>query len=95
VIVARAVAAVHELHVAGSWMAGDTARLDDAFEHAARAALRAPALSERSLVLRRVAKRIVPERYRPAARQIVVRFDAASRVVVARGFRAIDLRRGR
>jgi hypothetical protein len=94
VIAMRANAAAAALVATGRWTPAATARLDEAFERAARAALRAPVLSERSLVLRRVAQRVVPPRYRPIVRRLVRRADAFSRAVVAAGTRAVDARRG-
>jgi len=67
----------------GRWSTEDTARLDEEFERAAKAALRAPVLAERSLVLRRVGKAVVPARWRPAARRAVGHLDAMSRSLFA------------
>lgn len=54
---------------AAQWSAADDAELDRRFEAAAVAALRVPALAERSAYLRRVGRRVVPERLRPVARR--------------------------
>jgi len=51
----------------------------DAFERAATDALRAPVLAERSIVLRRVGKRLIPASLRPVARRGVGVLDEASR----------------
>jgi hypothetical protein len=55
------------------------AGLDAGFERAARAALADPALVERSLRLRRLARRVVPESMRPAARTLAGKADEAAR----------------
>ncbi len=55
------------------------AELDAGFERASRAALADPALAERSLRLRRIARRIVPESMRPTARQLAAHADTAAR----------------
>jgi hypothetical protein len=52
-------------------------------------------LSERSIVLRGLAKRVVPERYRPLARRAVAQLDAASRQGFAALARALEARRAR
>lgn len=52
-----------------------------AFEEAARQALRAPALAERSVVLRRVGKRVLPASLRPFAKQVVRVIDRSGRTV--------------
>ena len=51
----------------------------DAFERAATDALRAPVLAERSIVLRRLAKRLIPVSLRPVARRGVAVLDETSR----------------
>ncbi len=53
--------------------------LDVRFEAAAVRALRVPALGERSAVLRRFAKRVVPERARPFVRRAAFRGDRTFR----------------
>jgi hypothetical protein len=55
------------------------AELDARFEHAAREALAEPALLERSLQLRQVVRRVLPERLHPAARRVAAEADAAAR----------------
>lgn len=55
------------------------AELDAGFERAAREALADPALLERSLRLRRIARRVVPESLRPAAKRLVAQADVAAR----------------
>jgi len=66
------------VRIAERWTEADARRVEAAFEAAARAALRAPAL-ERSLRLRRVARHVVPGSARPALRRFAARLDAASR----------------
>lgn len=58
----------------------DTAQ--HAYELAARQSLRTPALAERSLVLRRVGKRVVPASLVPLTKRVVRSFDRSSRGVV-------------
>ena len=55
-----------------------------AYELAAKQALRAPVLAERSVVLRRVGKRILPVRLVPVAKRMVRGFDGLSKSVVGR-----------
>ncbi len=84
----RIQAEAKQLRDSGRWGAEDSARLDEEFERAARRALRAPVLADRSLRLRRVAKALVPARYRPLARRGVAHFDALSRSMFSsRGLR--------
>jgi hypothetical protein len=66
---------------AADWPRERDAVLAGLFEDAATSALRAPVISERSVLARKVAKRIVPERLRPLARRAVRRFDGAVRAV--------------
>ena len=70
------------------WSAEDDARVELAYEQAAASALRAPLFAERSVALRRIAKRVVPKALVPAARRAVGVVDALSR-------RAIGSRRAR
>jgi hypothetical protein len=65
--------------------------LDERFELAAVRALRVPAFAERSAVLRRAAKRVVPRRARPLARGLAHRGDRALR----RAFELLESRRHR
>jgi hypothetical protein len=55
--------------------------MSEAFESAAVVALRAPVLAERSIVLRRIGKRVVPVSLRPVARRGVAVLDGLSRRV--------------
>ncbi len=64
-----------ELRSSGRWSNAMQAELDQAFERAATKALRTAALYERSVVLRRVARRIVPRSLRPVAKRAVRVFD--------------------
>jgi hypothetical protein len=70
------------------WSAEDDARVELSYEQAATSALRAPLLAERSVALRRIAKRVVPKALVPAARRAVGVVDGLSR-------RAIGSRRPR
>jgi hypothetical protein len=63
------------------WSAEDDVRVEHAYEQAAASALRAPLLAERSVALRRMAKRIVPKALVPAARRAVGVVDGFSRRV--------------
>jgi hypothetical protein len=63
------------------WRAEDDARVELAYEQAATAALRAPLFAERSVALRRVAKRVLPKALVPAARRAVGVVDGFSRRV--------------
>ena len=64
------------------WSAEDDVRLGTGYEQAAAAALRAPLLAERSVALRRIAKRVIPKALVPAARRGVAAIDGLSRRVV-------------
>lgn len=64
------------------WSAEDDVRLETAYEQAASSALRAPLLAERSVALRRIAKRVIPKSLVPAARRAVGAVDGLSRRVV-------------
>lgn len=61
------------------------------FESAAVKALRVPAFAERSALLRRLAKRFVPERARPGVKLVLRELDRALRA----GFELVESRRGR
>ncbi|MDA8291274.1 MAG: hypothetical protein M0Z33_06285 [Actinomycetota bacterium] len=65
--------------------------LDSRFESAAVRALRVPAIAERSVRARSVARRVVPARARPAARRIARAGDRVLRAAFAR----IDVARRR
>ncbi len=69
---------------AGQWTSVDDAELDRRFEAAAVAALRVPALAERSAFLRQVGRRVVPERLRPAARRAAGLVDRAGSAALSR-----------
>lgn len=69
---------------AGQWSAAEEAELDRRFEMAAVAALRVPALAERSTFLRQVGRRVVPEHLRPAARRAAGMVDRAGAAAVTR-----------
>ncbi|HEY5272334.1 MAG TPA: hypothetical protein VIJ34_03760 [Acidimicrobiales bacterium] len=64
------------------WGVQDEVGLEAAYEQAATSALRAPLLAERSVALRRIAKRVVPKALVPAARRVVGAVDGVSRRVV-------------
>jgi hypothetical protein len=63
------------------WTAEDDLRLETAYEAAATLALRTPLLAERSVALRRIAKRVTPKVFVPAARRVVGTVDGLSRRV--------------
>ena len=67
------------------WSAEDDARVELFYEQAAASALRAPLFAERSVALRRVAKRVVPKALLPAARRAVGVVDSLSRRVMGTG----------
>ena len=69
----------------GRWSATDDLELDRRFEAAATAALRVPALAERSTCLRQVGRRVVPERLRPTARRAATTLDRALAAVARTG----------
>jgi hypothetical protein len=60
----------------GRWGTERDAALDAAFEHAALAALAVPALIERAVRLKRIARRVVPRTFRPSLRRAARRLDA-------------------
>ena len=66
---------------ASYWGPNERARATQDYERATRRALRAPALAERSVVLRKVGKRVVPQRLVPLAKRLVRGFDRCSRGV--------------
>jgi hypothetical protein len=74
---ARAAAAAR----ASVWPQSRSDDLAAAFERSATDALRAPVLAERSVMLRRVGKVVIPATLRPAARRAVKRVDAFSRAL--------------
>jgi len=83
--IAKAAAArAADLRAAGAWSIADEAELDRRFEVAAVAALRAPALAERSARLRRIGRRAVPQSLRPAARLAVRGIDRCAALVLER-----------
>lgn len=67
----------------GQWSNADDAELDRRFEAAAIAALRVPALAERSAFLRQLGRRVVPEQLRPAARRAAGLVDRAGAVALS------------
>ena len=68
-VVAAARSDVERLAAEGRWTREDADGLDRLFERAATRALRTPRFAERSLALRRVARRVVPGRARPYLRR--------------------------
>lgn len=64
------------------WTATDDERLALRFEQCATESLRAPVLAERSIVLRRIAKRVTPRVLVPTVKRLVKLADAASRRLV-------------
>jgi hypothetical protein len=65
------------------WGANERDAALRAYEEAARQALRAPALAERSVVLRRVGKRVLPASLLPLAKRVVRGIDRSSKGVTA------------
>lgn len=91
-IARRGAARAASLRASGTWTSADDAELDRRFEAAATAALRVPALAERSARLRRLGRRLVPTRLRPGAYRAARAVDravaaAAGRYHAARGGR--------
>lgn len=70
--------------VASPWSAAELATLEAAFERAAVQALRAPALAERSVRLRAIAKRVVPAPLVAPLKRVVRLLDAGSRALSRR-----------
>lgn len=68
-LVRDAIAQATELSVSGRWSNAMQVELDQGFERAARKALRAAALYERSVMLRRIARRVIPTGLRPIAKR--------------------------
>lgn len=66
------------------WRQSESDATNAAFQDAARRALRAPVLAERSVHLRRLAKRVLPSALRPTAKRLVVHFDKTSRALASR-----------
>jgi hypothetical protein len=81
-LVARARREAASAVASGRWSAARAAEWAALFERSAVDALRAPVLAERSIVLRRIGKRLVPTRLLPVARRAVRVADALSRWVV-------------
>ncbi|MGA9077423.1 MAG: hypothetical protein WB383_03705 [Acidimicrobiales bacterium] len=86
-IVDAARADVRNLAERELWTPEMTAELDRVFEQSATQALRAPRYSERSLVLRRVTRLLVPRRARPYLRRALA--------IVERPLDALAARRDR
>jgi hypothetical protein len=82
-LIAAARADVERLATTGRWTAADAAELDRAFERSATGALRALRLAERSLLLRRIARRFVPASARPYLRRMLAFAERPLRVVRA------------
>jgi hypothetical protein len=66
----------------GRWSSARDAELAAAFESAAREALSRPSLAERSPRLRRVARVVVPARFRPMLGRVARGVDATLRKVL-------------
>jgi hypothetical protein len=64
-----------------TWGSAQREATAHAYEVSARHALRVPMFAERSVVLRRVAKRIVPRSLVPITKRVVRGFDRSSRGV--------------
>ena len=67
----RAEGEAQRLRAEGLFSDADARRLDAAFERAAVRALRAPDPIERSVLLRRMARRMLPARLRPVVGRVV------------------------
>lgn len=80
-IVAAAREDLAQLGVDGRWGAEDDAELERRFGRATYDALRAPRLAERSVRLRRIARRTIPRQLRPKLRRALARLE--------RGYEAI------
>ncbi|MGD0741686.1 MAG: hypothetical protein ABSA31_00085 [Acidimicrobiales bacterium] len=83
-LVAAARSDAARLAAEGRWTEADSAELGRVFERSAARALRTPRLAERSLVLRRFARRIVPARARPHLRRALAFVERPLGVVSAR-----------
>jgi hypothetical protein len=64
------------------WSVADDEWASLLYERAATAALRAPVLADRSIVLRRIVKRVTPRALVPTVKRVVKLFDEASRRLV-------------
>jgi hypothetical protein len=74
-IVADARNDVASLASEGRWSKADEAELERKFERATFDALRAPRLAERSVRLRRLARKTIPRRLRPKLRRGLARVE--------------------
>jgi hypothetical protein len=86
-VVAAARSDIERLAAEGRWTLEDSDGLDRIFERAATRALRTPRLSERSLVLRRVARLVVPRPARPYLRRALALVERPLSAFAARGDR--------
>ncbi len=80
-IVADARRDVMELATEGRWNKEDEAELERRFERATYDALRAPRLAERSVRLRKIARRTIPRPWRPRLRRGLARIERAYEVI--------------
>lgn len=80
----RGAATADRLRASKAWTGRDEAELDQRFEAAAVAALRVPALAERSAVLRRVGRQVIPARLRPMVRIAARSLDRAAALALER-----------
>jgi hypothetical protein len=78
-LMGRVEAEMKRLAREGIWTESQDHALDEAFEDAAQAALRMPAIFERSTRMRRLARRFVPLMFRPLLRALVTRTEAMLR----------------
>jgi hypothetical protein len=83
-VVAAAHGDAERLAADGRWTSEKTVELDRAFERAAVQALRRPRFAERSLVLRRLARLVVPAAARPSLRRALGTVERALGSVGAR-----------
>jgi hypothetical protein len=76
-VVAAARQDVEELAASGRWTGDDERELERQFVRARSAAMRAPRIAERSLLLRRLARFTVPRKLRPRLRYGLARIERA------------------
>lgn len=76
-LVAQAERDVADLEASGRWTRVDDRELARQFARATSAAMRAPRLAERSMLLRRLARIAIPRRLRPRLRHGLERMERA------------------
>jgi hypothetical protein len=65
----------------GRWTAEDDAQLERSFARATYDAMRAPRLAERSVRLRKIARRTIPRPLRPKLRRALARVERVYEVI--------------